>query len=72
MANPDTEKLGYTIAIKGIEQVTTQLSNISTKVSRIQHLFKELNEAFVEIENDMNNMSVEIVPNRNNDKQIEG
>jgi hypothetical protein len=59
--------MAFKIKPKGFEEVQTQLSFLSDKVTRMQHLFGELRAGMVELENSMNNVDFELIQEGEND-----
>lgn len=56
------ETMALRVRVEGIENAKTAISVAANKIGRIQHLFKELNAVIIDLENDLNNIEVKLIP----------
>lgn len=55
------KQMRFNLETKNIDQALTSISALTTKLDRVMHLFSEVKAGIVDLENDLNNIEINIV-----------
>lgn len=56
------KELKFKLEAKNVDQAQTTISALTSKLDRVMHLFSELRAGMIDLENDLNNIEINLIP----------